>query len=519
MIRNKSAAVLLLFFACGCHQRENKAVTESPAADAPNIIYILADDMGYGDVSVNNPESKIHTPNIDNLAAEGMRFTDTHAPSSVCTPSRYGLLTGEYCWRSRLPQSVLSGYGRALIEPGQLTVASLLQKYHYQTAVIGKWHLGLNWIIKPGSDSVLKIPENAPDHARMVKDMDPVNIDFFLPPSDGPRSHGFDYSYILPASLDMAPYCYLRNDTLTAPLTRSTKGNELNPKSSASYATGAFWRPGPVSADFDFNDVLSHFTGQAADYIKQKAHAGQPFFLYFAMPAPHTPWLPAKEFIGKSGAGSYGDYVMMVDAMVGKILKAIEGSGLSSNTLVIFSSDNGPYWRPAYIKKYNHHAAYVFRGMKADAWEGGHRIPFIARWPGRVKAGSVSHITTTLTNLMATCAELTGGSKPANAARDSYSILPVLLGRADSLKAEQPIINESSHGLFAVRRGPWKLIEGRGSGGFSDPVFYTPKAGEAAGQLYDLAVDSAETNNLYLIQPGKVKELNGVIDSIRSLKK
>jgi arylsulfatase A-like enzyme len=502
---------------CSCHSQNDKTTTEVKQSDLPNIVYILADDMGYGDVSVYNPDSKISTPNIDAFAKEGIRFTDAHAPSSVCTPSRYGILTGEYCWRSRLPQSVLSGYGRALIEPGTPTVASLLQSHDYNTAVIGKWHLGLDWVVKPGHDSALRIPVNDPSGARMVKDMNPNDIDFTKPPTDGPLKHGFDYSYILPASLDMAPYCYLQNDTLTSPLISTTKGNELNPKTSPKYATGAFWRPGLMSADFDFNNVLPHFTNKAVDYIKQQSKSSKPFFLYFAMPSPHTPWLPSKEFIGKSGAGAYGDYVMEVDAMVKKVLDAIEASGKTSNTIVIFASDNGPYWRPAYIEKYNHHSAYIFKGMKADAWEGGHRIPFIARWPGHIKAGTVSNITTTLTNLMSTCAELVGGNKRADEALDSYSILPVLLHRSDSLSAQKTIMSESSHGLYAVRKGDWKLIAGRGSGGFSEPIKYDPKPGEAKGQLYDIKKDPSEMDNRYLDEAKRVEELSHVMDSIKRL--
>ncbi|KAA9041191.1 arylsulfatase [Ginsengibacter hankyongi] len=518
MIKRKNLLCVLLIFAYSCHQKDRDSTTVSKEERLPNIVYILADDLGYGDVSIYNPGSKINTPNIDEFAAEGMRFTDMHAPSSVCTPSRYGILTGDYCWRSRLPQSVLQGYGRALIEPGQPTVASLLKNHDYSTAVVGKWHLGLNWVIKPGHDSVLQLPVNDPDHARIVKDIDPGNIDFSLPVTDGPREHGFDYSYILPASLDMEPYCYLQNDTLTEPLTSTTNGNNLHPKGTPEYATGAFWRPGLMSPHFDFNSVLPNCTDHAVNYIKQKAKSGKPFFLYFAMPAPHTPWLPAKEFIGKSKAGPYGDYVTEVDAMVGKVLQAIKESGAASNTIVIFTSDNGPYWRPQYIQKYQHHAAYIFRGMKADAWEGGHRVPFIVRWPGHVKAGSVSNLIATLANLMATSAELAGGDKMADSSFDSYSLVPVLTGKADSSIVQKAIINESSHGLYAVRNGSWKLIEGLGSGGFSSPVTAQPGPGEAIGQLYNINTDPSETNNLYLQDPGKVDSLSHLMDSIKKLK-
>ncbi|MEO8414957.1 MAG: sulfatase-like hydrolase/transferase [Ginsengibacter sp.] len=237
------------------------------------------------------------------------------------------------------------------------------------------------------------------------------------------------------------------------------------------------------------------------------------------MPAPHTPWFPAKEFIGKSKAGLYGDYVTEVDAVIGKVMAAIKESGSFSNTIVIVTSDNGPYWRPAYIEKYNHRSAYIFRGMKADAWEGGHRVPFIVRWPNHTRAGSVSNLISTLTNLMATCADLVGGDKMAESSLDSYSLLPVLIQKTGSALGQKPIINESSGGLYAVCKSSWKLIEGRGSGGFSKPVTYQPKPGEVKGQLYNIQSDPSETNNLYLKNPKKVDSLSHLMASIKNLKR
>ncbi|CAL1518703.1 arylsulfatase [Chitinophaga sp. MM2321] len=507
-------AVMVLWLLTGCDQRAPKA-DSSDHQEPPNIVYILADDLGYGDVSIYNPASKISTPNIDRLAVEGIRFMDAHAPSSVCTPSRYGILTGRYCWRSRLPQGVLRGYGRALIAENQLTIGTLLRQYNYTTAAIGKWHLGLNWVVKKGHEHALQLRENNADHARIITDMDTSDIVFSQPVEDGPREHGFDYSYILPASLDMPPYGYLRNDTLTAFLSAETKGNEVHDKDSPNYAVGAFWRPGKMAATFDFEQVLPGFTDHAIDYIRQQAHATKPFFLYFAMPAPHTPWLPAKAYNGKSGAGLYGDYVTMMDDMVGKVLQAIDSSGLSSNTIVIFTSDNGPYWRPSSIEKYNHRAAGIYRGMKADIWEGGHRVPFIVRWPSKIKAGSSSNITTTLTNLIATCSELVGGPKRVKSAIDSYSILPALLGTQDTADIPQIVIHESSQGMYAIRQGPWKFIDGLGSGGFSPPVSEAPVPNGPKGQLYHLGDDPSESKNLYLDHPDKVNLLKRLLDSIR----
>ncbi len=342
--------------------------------------------------------------------------------------------------------------------------------------------------------------------------MNPDDIDFTKPPTDGPLKHGFDFSYILPASLDMEPYCYLKNDTLVELPTGHTDGNDLN----TGY-TGAFWRAGLMAPGFDFGKVLPTFTSQAENYIRNQKNTENPYFLYFAMPAPHTPWMPSEEFTGSSQAGDYGDFVTMVDAMVGRVLTALKESGKEENTVVILASDNGPYWRPAFIEKFDHRAAYIYRGMKADAWDGGHRIPFIVKWPGYVQPGSVSNATTTLANLMATTADITGVQSEQVEGEDSYSILPVLLGEADKVPGQDAVVHHSSKGVFAIRYGDWKLIEGLGSGGFSEPVSIEPKPGEAPGQLYNLKNDPSETVDLYNQEPEIVKMLTLKLDSIKNL--
>lgn len=507
----KGVSLLLLALSTGGCVRTT--VQEASENVRPNIVYILSDDLGYGDVSCNYDDGKIRTPNIDKLASGGMRFTDAHAPSSVCTPSRYALLTGEYAWRSRLPQGVLRGYGRSLIKPDSYTVARFLQRNGYHTAVIGKWHLGLDWKVKAGHESALQRGSYAVNDSGLVQDMDPEHIDFMTPPSGGPIARGFDESFILPASLDMDPYCFLRNDTLIELPTDHTPGNDLN----TGY-TGAFWRAGKIAPSFRFEEVLPTFTRQAVSYFRVRKQEPKPFFLYLAFSSPHTPWVPGAGYVGKSGAGSYGDFVQMVDAQVGKVLDALDSLGLSENTIVVFASDNGPFWRPSSIEKYGHRAAGNFRGMKADAWEGGHRVPFIVRWPGKISPGSVSAAPTTLANLAATCADILGRPIPEGSARDSYSILPVLLQHADTVPGQVAIVHHSSHGFFAVRQGHWKLIEGRGSGGFSEPVMYEAAAGEAKGQLYDLDRDPGEEHNVYVEFPDRVARLQQVLQSIRSKK-
>jgi arylsulfatase A len=484
------------------------AMTRQPQKNQPpNIVYILADDMGYGDISVNNPSGKIRTPNIDKLATQGMRFTDAHSPSSVCTPTRYALMTGRYPWRSRLPVGVLRGYSRTLIEADRPTVASMLQRHGYETGVVGKWHLGLDWSVAQGNEALL----NTAGYG-IKSEMKPEEIDFSKKPTAGPNTVGFGYSHILPASLDMPPYCYLENHQLTEPVTGYTPGNKLT-----SGYTGPFWREGKMSPSFDFYGVLPSFIEKAKAFIKRQSPT-KPFFLYLPMPAPHTPWVPTHAFTGKSKAGEYGDFVEQVDAAVGDLLKTLESAGLAQNTIVIFTSDNGPYWRQNFVEQFGHKSAGEFRGMKGDAFEGGHRIPFIVRWPGKIKPNTVSKATTTLANLMATCKDIVGEKDSKFDTEDSYSILPVLLGKSSQVPQQPAVVHSSSIGYFAIRKGKWKLIEGLGSGGFTEPRQVQPAAGEPAGQLYDLEADVAETNNLYAQNPEKVKELADLLKEIRQSK-
>ncbi len=482
-------------------------VTAPTKQQLPNIVYILADDLGYGDVSIYNPAGKIATPNIDKLAMQGMRFTDAHSPSSVCTPTRYALLTGRYPWRSRLPIGVLRGYSRTLIEADRPTVASLLQKNGYQTAVVGKWHLGLDWEVQKGNEALL-----VTEGYGIKTEMNPDHIAFEQKPTQGPKTAGFDYSYILPASLDMPPYCYLENQKLVELPTAHTAGNKLE-----SGFTGPFWREGKISPSFDFYGVLPTFIDKAIRFLRKQSTA-KPFFLYLPLAAPHTPWVPSSNYKDKSKVGEYGDFVQQVDAAVGQVLRTLDSLGLSNNTLVVFTSDNGPYWRPNFVKQFGHAAAGEFRGMKGDAFEGGHRIPFIVRWPGKVKVGTVSNATTTLANLMATCAEIVGAKESVYKTEDSYSILPVLMGKAKQVPNQPAVVHSSSTGYFAIRKGDWKLIEGLGSGGFTEPREVKAKEGGPVGQLYNLAADIAETNDLYQQKPEKVAELRALLAEIKNKK-
>lgn len=466
----------------------------------PNIVYILADDMGYGDFGANNPASKIPTPQLDSLAADGMRFTDAHAPASVCTPTRYGIMTGEYAFRSkRLRYGALNGYGHAMIEQGRMTVPRLLQGAGYTTGIIGKWHLGLNWKIKPEfkKEFAALLPDK--DGHMVVKSTKPDWVDFSKQPTDGPVTLGFDYSYILPASLDFPPYTYLENDQMTEVPTEQIEGRDLD-----TGFTKAFYRGGLKAPSFDFNQVLPNFTQRAANFIEEKAKSDKPYFLYVPLPAPHTPWLPAEKFNGVSGAGMYGDFMAMVDDAVGQIIAAVENSGEARDTLIIFTSDNGPFWQQRHKDTFGHNAAGIYRGMKGDTHEAGHRMPYVVKWPAKVAAGSVSDHITTQTNLMATVAEIVGQQMPMGAGKDSKSIVPILLG---GTAQPEILIHQSPGDMFAIRDGDWKFIDGLGSGGFTKPRTIKPTPGGPKGQLYNMATDPIESENLYLKHPEIVARL------------
>lgn len=444
----------------------------------PNVVYILADDLGWGDLGCYNRDSAIPTPHADRLAREGIRFTDMHSPSSVCTPTRYGILTGRYAWRTRLERGVLWGYSPNLIEPGRMTVASLLRQHGYRTAAIGKWHLGLG------------------EHEK---------TDYSRPLRPGPLDHGFEYFFGIPASLDMDPYLWVENDRAVEAPTHRIEGRN-QPR-------GVFWRPGAIAPSFRLEEVLSTLTGRAVRYIRAQSPE-RPFFLYVALTSPHTPWLPGPAFRGKSKAGDYGDFVAETDDALGRILQALDETGLGKDTLVIFTSDNGAHWTPEDKARYAHRANAGWRGMKADIWEAGHRVPFLARWPGRIPAGTTSDYLGCLTDLAATLAELLGVELPPEAAEDSFSMLGALLGRKD-LKPRPAVVLHSSEGMFAIREGPWKLIRGLGSGGFSEPRLVEAKASEPAGQLYHLGRDPGETLNLYKKHPETVARLETLLEDVR----
>lgn len=455
-------------------------LTGLAASSRPNVVIILADDMGYGDPRCYNPQSKIPTPNIDRLARDGLRFTDAHAAGSLCHPSRYGLMTGQYPFRT----DVSLWPTQPLIGAGQMTVASLLRSGGYRTAMVGKWHLGFQ--------------ESGYDRA--------------LP--GGPVDHGFDSFFGFRASTDIAPYFYIRNNHAVVPPTDTIADGKDHPGLGFSPLQGKYWRGGGISPGLKLADVLPRLTDEAVAVITDHARtpSAAPLFLYFALTGPHTPWFPAEEFQGRSGAGTYGDFSMMVDAMIGRVLRALDEAKMTENTLVLFASDNGPVWYPEDRTRTGHDSAGGFRGMKASNWEAGHREPFIVRWPGHVAPGTHSDQLVSFVDVMATLADIVQTPLPDAAGLDSRSFLPVLLGRqpADRPVRTQLVVDDS------LRSGPWKWIEGHEPMLFQRPNGPTDPARDAPpGLLYNLVDDPRETTNLAAAHPDVALRLKAELAALR----
>jgi arylsulfatase A len=487
----------------------------APAKSSPNVLVILADDLGYGDLGCYGA-TRIDTPHIDRLAREGMRFTDAHTPSAVCSPTRYGLLTGRYCWRTWLKSNVLDGFDPPLIERGRTTLAALLKSKGYITACVGKWHLGMTWANTNG--------QPVPFRGYETSFRSGADVDFGRETKGGPLDCGFDSWFGISASLDMSPYAYMEG-RLTSPRPTQATGTNRN----------LFLNQGPgmQAPGFELERVLPALTQRAVGFIESRHGAGGPFFLYFALPSPHLPVVPNREWQGKSKAGLYGDFVMETDAQVGLLLSALDRAGLAKNTLVLFTSDNGGLWhswkpkekddiagykptpRGQYAAERGHFGNGNLRGTKADVYEGGHRVPFVVRWPGVVKAGSVSSALLELNDVLATVAEMVGARLPDDAGEDSISFLPELRGQGGATSPRTFAVHHSLRGVFALREGAWKLVPTRGSGGFSAPKSVTPGVGEAIGQLYNLGADPQETTNLWLAHPDIVRRMTAKLRAVQ----
>ena len=457
-------------------------------AEKPNIVVILADDMGIDSVSAFNPKLSLETPHLDRLVSEGMSFMDAHSSSAVCTPTRYGLLTGRYNWRSRLKRGIVGKWERPLISEDRLTLPLMLRDQGYSTTMIGKWHLGHNWP-KKGGGTTEKLAE----------------IDFTASIKGGPTDRGFDYWFGDDVP-NWPPYAWRENDRLLGKITTTAKALGLTSSTGVS--------DGPAVAGWTLEAVLPEYAKRCSEKIHEKAKEDKPFFLYFPMPSPHTPISPSKEWKGKSGISEYADFLLETDWAVGEVLRALDDTGETDNTLVFFTTDNGtsPKAKFSELDAKGVHLTENWRGYKADAFEGGHRVPFVVRWPGKIAPGTRSDETISLVDIMATCAEVVDYTVPATAAEDSMSLLPVLTGKTLSEPLHDAVVCHSISGHFALRRGKWKIMYCKGSGGWSAPKENSSALKKSpAIQLYDLEKDPKESTNVASRFPEVVTELTAIL--------
>ena len=487
----------ILVFVCG-------HISAAEPSRKPNIVILYADDMGYGDLGIQNPDSKIPTPNLDRLAQEGMRFTDAHSSSGVCTPSRYAMLHGRYHWRKF--HGIVNSFDQPVLDEDRTTLAELLKLQGYKTACIGKWHLGWDWnaIKRAGAVPAQGENKDKPGYS-------PSDFDWSKPIPGGPLSHGFDY-YFGDDVPNFPPYAWFENDrVITAPTVQLS-----TPKKTSEGAWES--RPGPSVKDWDFWAVMPTLTEKAEGWIaKQKKE--EPFFLYFPFTSPHAPIVPVPEFVGKSKANGFGDFVVQTDDTVGRVIAALKKHGFADNTLVIFSSDNGPE-QYAYdrIKNFQHRSMGLLRGLKRDIWEGGHRVPLIVRWPGFVPPGKVNSGLISQIDVIATIASIVGAEIPAGSAEDSYSQVGLLQGQTVSARAS--LVHNTNANNYALRHGDWVLIAAKTGGVTKVPEWFDQANGYAPnshpGELYNLREDLSQKRNLYADKPDKVQELTNILKDIRA---
>lgn len=469
------------------------------AAGSPNIVILYADDMGFGDLGANHPQSKIPTPNLDRLAAEGLRFTDGHSSSGICTPSRYAMLTGRHHWRDF--HGIAQAFESSVFKKGQLTLPGMLREKGYATACIGKWHLGWDWnaIRKPGT------PKNSIVHS---------DFDWTKPFPGGPLDHGFDH-YFGDNVINFPPYAWIEDDKLVAPPDTTMRKTPGLPKEG-----GWECRPGPARSDWDFYQVLPTLTRKSVEYVRSRKGKEQPFFLYVPFPSPHAPIIPNDEFDGKSKAGAFGDFVVQTDDACGQILTALRESALEDNTIVVFSADNGAeIFAHERDNKFDHWSSGPFRGIKRDIYEGGHRVPFVIRWPGVIKPAGVSAALISQIDLMATFAALTGYDLPRTSAEDSHDFLPYL--RDLSVKPPRTtLVHNTQKDVYAIRHRDWLLVDAKTGNARPVPQGWmkkhdTPPDDGLPVELYDLAKDPGQRKNLADAHPEKVPELQALLKKTR----
>lgn len=485
----------------------------SGAQELPNIIIVYADDLGYGDLSCYNPEAAYKTPRLDQMAAEGIRFTDAHSPSTICSPSRYGLMSGQQVHRTGRRSTAFEGPGGpSYIKPGEMSIADMLKQAGYRTGIFGKWHLGLTWYDKEG-----KVLGGGFKNSLLI------DYEKSTPLIDGPQTRGFDESFITPNCPTTDPlYVYIENGMVPVPANqRYTREGVPNP--------GGKWRwdndEGWMAPGYKFVDADMLFYEKTLRFITEhrKVHAEQPFFAIFSTQIAHAPVLPAAEFNGKTKAGARGDFLYQLDALTGRLLDALKEKGIDDNTLVLFNTDNGPETVHAVWMRedHQHDPSGGFRGVKRDGWEGGHRVPFMARWPGRIPAGQVTAQLANTTDLFATLASVVGVDLPDDVAVDSFDLLPVMIGQqADEEPVRPHLLTQSFRSEFQLRQGDWKFLDHKGSGGngydkgIMKPYALAEIAPEASGQLYNLATDPGETTNLFFAEAEKRKELQALLAAL-----
>ncbi len=468
----------------------------------PNVILVLADDLGIGDLSCYNPNSKLKTENIDSLAESGLRCTDAHASSALCTPSRYGLMTGRYNWRSRLKSHVLGGCSSHLIEDGRMTLGSFFKDRGYNTACVGKWHLGLDWELKAQGETY-GLSEEELINKKVQKEL--LYIDYNKPVQNGPKQFGFDYCFITPGSLDIPPYVYIENDMVSRHPTEISGTTAFWPAKNTGTGKAipymSHWPNGPMAPDFKHGKVVPQSATKVLELIENYSEGSKPFFIYYPLHAPHVPCLPTPEFEGKSCLGPYGDMVLMIDDIVGRIVNKLSEKGNLDDTIIIFTSDNGSEHE---FPAESHRSNYIYRGFKSDIWDGGHRIPYIIRYPSVIASGSVCRQTVCLTDLLATLAELFDTPLKDTEGEDSISNLSLWKGENSPVRTAT--VHHSGGGMFAIRQGKWKLELCPDGGGFSRPG--AAKADKLPKiQLYDMDSDESEVNNLSDAYPQLVTEL------------
>ena len=474
--------------------------------ELPNIMIIYADDMGYGDVARQNPDSKIPTPHLDRLAQEGMRFVDAHSSSGICTPSRFALLTGTYHWRRA--HDIVNSFGAPYFKEGDVTIPMVLKQKDYVTASIGKWHLGWNWRFnnKPSGETVLW---RNPHKYYLPKD-----VNFTDPITGGPLDRGFD-SYFGDGTINFPPYAWIENDRFIDIPTESLDLRDLKTKEG-----NWEFRPGPMVAGWDPYQVLPTLEKRGVAFIKQQ-QAGKPFFLYFALPSPHAPIIPNDEFDGKSQAGAYGDFVVQTDQVVGNLLQALRDKNLDQNTLVIFTADNGPeIYAFDRARDFDHHSMGKLRGLKRDVWEGGHRVPFIVKWTGKIKNNTVSNETISQVDIMATLAKVTGCTLPEKAAPDSYDLLPVLLGKSYQQPLREATVQNTFKDKYGIRQGKWMLIETNSGQHSKTPDWYNELKNfpsfDSEPILFDLSADPGQRKNLAKDNPTRVAKMQALLKQYQS---